>query len=384
MRGHIVKRYKDSYTIVVELGNDPSTGKRKQQWMSIKGTKKDAEKKLADMLHQLDNGSFIKTSKTKFGEFLEQWLENYRFKLSPRGYERYAGIIKKHLIPALGNITVNQLKPEHLQKHYTDCQLKGLSSSTVRYHHAILHVALETAVKWGLAARNPADAAEPPRVRHHEMQVWDEDEINKFIESAKDNRYYALFYTALFTGMRRSELLGLKWTDVDFIMSQIHVSRGLHQLKNGSYIYTETKSNTSRRTIALSPSANLVLQQHREKRKLECLQLQTKFEDSELVFCDTDGQPLRPNTVTRAWTTQAKRAGVKVIRLHDARHTHASIMLKQGIHPKVVQERLGHSSIQMTLDIYSHVAPGIQAAAAARFDEIVRPGSDIQTADRTR
>jgi integrase len=371
MRGHIIKRYKDSYSIVLNLGIDPSTGKRKQQWVSVKGTKKEAEKRLSELLHQLDNGIIMKPSKTTVKEFLERWLKDYQPNLSPRGYERYQGIIVGHLIPKLGNIALTQLKPEHLQKHYTMIQSAGLSPRTVRYHHAVIHVALKTAVRWGLLARNPADAVTVPRVRRNEMQTWSEYEVEQFLNAAKVSPYYALFYTALFTGMRRSELLGLKWEDIDLLLGQIYVSRGLHQLKDGTYIFTEPKSAKSRRMIALPPSAILLLKEHYEKQALDRIMMDKPLHESDLVFGTPEGKPLRPNTVTRAWESLASHAGLKVIRLHDARHTHASIMLKQGIHPKIVQERLGHSSIQMTLDTYSHVTPGLQEAAAARFDEVL-------------
>ncbi len=194
--------------------------------------------------------------------------------------------------------------------------------------------------------------------------------------------YYALFYTALYTGMRRSELLGLKWGDVDFIMSQVYVNRSLHHLKDGSYVFTQPKSTRSRRTIALSPSAILTLRDHYEKQKLEQAMLGISLKDDDLVFGQLDGKPLRPNTVTRAWTMLAGRAGVKVIRLHDARHTHASLMLKQGVHPKIVQERLGHASIQMTLDTYSHVAPGLQQAAAEGFDRLLNRKAENEAVDK--
>ncbi len=200
------------------------------------------------------------------------------------------------------------------------------------------------------------------------MQIWNEEEAGRFLEAAKGTHYYALFYTALFTGMRRSELLALRWQDIDFIYGQIYVSRSLHQLKDGSYVFTQPKSERSRRTIALPPSAFLVLKEHREAKETEALLLGKPLSDNELVFCNL-GQPIRPDTITRAWPMLAAKAGVRVIRLHDARHTHASLMLKQGIHPKVVQERLGHSTISITLDTYSHVAPGLQEAAAKRFDE---------------
>jgi integrase len=370
MRGHIVKRSQDSYTIVLNLGRDPSTGKRRQQWLSVKGTKKDAEKRLSELLSQLDNGIYIKPMKSTLAEFLKLWLRDYtKANLSPRGYERYESIVRVHLVPSLGSISLTQLRPEHVQKYYTAKLNSGLAARTVRYHHVVLHIALKTAVKWGLASRNVVDAVDPPRARNTEMKTWDEDNIIRFLNTAKGTPYYALFYTALFTGMRRSELLALRWQDIDFIFSQISVNRGLHQLNDGSYIFTQPKSAKSQRTIALSPSAILVLKEHHEKQKLERIMQGIPLTDEDLVFSHPDGKPLRPNTVSRAWTILAARAGVKVIRLHDARHSHASLMLKQGTHPKIVQERLGHSTISVTLDTYSHVAPGLQEAAANRFDE---------------
>ena len=370
MRGHITKRGKDSYTIVLNLGRDPETGKRKQQWISIKGTKKDAERRLSELLIQLDNGTYIKPGKSTLAEFLKLWLRDYaKPNLSPRGFERYESIVRVHLTPGLGNIPLTKLRPEHIQKYYTHKLNTSLSATTVRYHHVVLHIALKTAVKWGLVVRNATDAVDPPRTRNTEINTWDEDEIIHFLNTAKDTLYYALFHTALFTGMRRSELLALRWQDVDFIYSQISVSRGLHHLNDGSYIFTQPKSVKSQRTIALSPSAILVLKEHHEKQKLESIMQGITPIDNDLVFSHPDGKPMRPNTVSRAWTTLAARAGLKVIRFHDARHSHASLMLKQGAHPKIVQERLGHSTISITLDTYSHVAPGLQEAAANRFDE---------------
>jgi len=385
MRGSIVKRGRNSYSIVIPLGTDPQTGKYKHQWLSVKGTKREAECRLSEVLHQLDTGTFMKPGKTTFREYIEKWLEDYaKPNLSPRGFERYRGLIRKHLIPDMGGITLTQLKPEHLQRHYTLKLNEGLSARTVRYHHGVIHKALQTAIKWGLLNRNVADSVDVPRVRRTDMQIWDEDDIARFLEAAKGGPYYALFHTALYTGMRRSELLGLRWQDIDFILSQIYVNRGLHHLKDGSYVFTEPKSTRSRRTIALSPSAFLVLHDHYEKCKLEGIMLGLPLSDNDLVFGTLEGKPLRPNTITRAWAILAARAGVKVIRLHDARHTHASLMLKQGIHPKIVQERLGHASIQMTLDTYSHVTPGLQQAAAERFDELLNHRRENEAVERIR
>jgi len=374
MRGHIVKRGKDSYSVKVSLGFDQSAGRYKYQWVTVKGTKADAQKRLTELLHQLDTGVYLKPGKTTVAEYLTAWLRDYaKPSLSPRGYERYESVIRVHLKPALGHIPLTQLRPGHLQKHYTALLDAGLRPRSVRYDHVILHKALETAVKWGLVSRNVADATSPPKAGRTDIQTWDESEMGQFLETAKDTQYYALFYTALFTGARRSELLALRWSDIDFILSQLNISRGLHQLRDGRYVFTQPKSAKSLRSIALSPSAILVLDHHRMAKNIEAKMLGIELKDTDLVFCHLDGKPLRPNTVSRAWGMTATRAGVKVIRFHDARHTHASIMLKQGIHPKIVQERLGHASIQITLDTYSHVAPGLQQAAANRFDEVLSP-----------
>jgi integrase len=355
---------------VLNLGRDPATGKIKQQWVSIKGAKKDAEKRLSELLHQLDNGTFIVPSKTTLAEYLERWLKDYVWpNLSPETAEGYEHIIHRYIIPYLGSMILTQLKPEHLQKYYAEKKAGGLSAQTIRHHHSAIHKALKDAVEWGLLSRNVADAVSPPRVQRPDLQIWNENEIARFLEEAKGGPYYALFYSALFTGMRRSELLALCWKDVDFILAQVSVNRSLHVLNGGNVVFRSTKTSMGRRTIALPPSAIITLKEHGEKQDLERTMLGIQLRDDDLVFAHYDGTPLLPNTVSHAWIKLVRRTGLKSIRLHDARHSHASLMLKQGIHPKIVQERLGHASIQVTLDTYSHVAPGLQAAAAKRFDE---------------
>ena len=379
MRGHITKRGKDSYSVVIELEKDAVTGKRKQHWESVKGNKKAAEKRLSELINQLDNGIFIKPDKTTLSVYLDKWLIDYaQVNVSPRTLEGYEHIIKRHIIPALGNITLTQLKPEHLQKYYAnklkDGRLDGkgnLSLKTVRHHHVTIHDALQTAVKWGLIIRNPADAVTPPKPQRQEMNTWNEDEINKFLDAAKQTDYYAIFYLALFTGMRRSEILALRWQDIDFIYSQIYVSRSLHHLRDGSIVIRQPKTAKSNRKIAISQSVLAVLEEYRDKQEGLHLLSGNPLTDDSLVFCHEDGNSLLPDTITHAWIKLVRKTGLKNIRLHDARHSHASLMLKLGIHPKVVQERLGHSSIQVTLDTYSHLAPGLQEAAAEKFDQML-------------
>ena len=289
-----------------------------------------------------------------------------------------------HLIPSLGSMVLAQLKPEHLQRYYSEKLSGGLSAQTVRHHHTALHKALQTAVEWGLIFRNAADAVRAPYVQRADMQTWNEDDITRFLDVAKDSPYYALFYTALFTGMRRSELLALRWSDLDLLLCHVYVSRSLHVLRGGKVVFRPPKTAKGRRMIALSPSAVSVLRKHKEKQEMERLFLGKTLTNEDLVFSHFDGTPLLPNTVTHAWIKMVRGAGLKAIRLHDARHTHASLMLKQGAHPKIVQERLGHSSIQITLDTYSHVASGLQEAAAERFDEEFSGGYNITANDSRR
>ncbi|MCL0079931.1 site-specific integrase [Dehalococcoidia bacterium] len=182
--------------------------------------------------------------------------------------------------------------------------------------------------------------------------------------------------------MRRSELLALRWCDVDLLLCQLYVTRTLHHLRNGEIVFRSPKTSKGRRLVALSPSTVLVLREHKEMQAATRTMMGIAVQDDDLVFSDLNGKPLLPNTVTHAWIKLVKRAGLEGIRLHDARHSHASLMLKAGTHPKIVQERLGHASIQITLDTYSHVAPGLQQAAANRFDDLVIPRCENEAVEK--
>ncbi len=379
MRGHIRKRSKNSWTIVLSLGHDPQTGKKKYLWHSIKGTKRDAEKSLAELLHQVDTGGFVKPGKLTVATFLERWLRDYVWPLlSPKTAEGYQDIVRRHLIPKLGQIPLTELKPKHIQEFYAKALSSGrldgkggLSPNSILRYHQCLHSALESAGKWGLVARNVADAVDPPRTNKHRLNTLDEDGINSVLQAAESTPHYALFYCALFTGMRRSELLALRWCDVDLLLGQISVNRSLHHLRNGAVIFRAPKSVKGRRMVALSPSTCIVLRKQREKQEALSTMMGKRLEDSDLIFSQADGRPLLPDSVTHAWVKLVRKVGLNGVRLHDARHTHASLLLKQGVHPKVVQERLGHASIAITLDTYSHVSPGLQEAAALKFDQLL-------------
>ena len=226
--------------------------------------------------------------------------------------------------------------------------------------------------------RNVCEAVDSPKTKHHEMKTMSESDIHIFLELSRPTPYYTLFYTILFTGMRRSELLALQWSDVDLLLCQVSVNRSMEYRHNATpeerITFKQPKTAKSRRQIALSPSNCIVLREHRESQEKQRLSLNLPvLTDSDLVFSHYDGSPLLPNSVTHAWIKLVRRCGLKGVRLHDARHTMATIMLKQGKHPKIVSERLGHASIAITLDLYSHVIPGLQQAAANKFDDIVLP-----------
>ncbi len=358
MKGSIKQRG-NSYQVRVSLGKDLASSKYRNYFETVSGPKKEAERRLRVLLTKIDRGVFVRPSKCTLGEYLKMWLlDCVKPNLSSRTYELYSYICEKHILPTLANVSLIEIKPTHLQHLYAEKQVAGLSNRTVQLIHVTLNKALNNAVKTELLSRNVVKAVDTPKVQRHEMRTMSETDIQLFLEMAHSTQYYSLFYTALFTGMRRAELLALRWQDVDLLLCQLSVIR--------------SKTNKSRRMISLSPSTVAVLQEHREaQEKLrQSLELPS-ISDSDPVFSHYDGSPLLPNSVTHAWIKLTRRCGLDGIRLHDARHTHASLLLKQGVHPKIVQERLGHAGIAITLDLYSHVAPGLQEAAANKFDDIV-------------
>ncbi|ACZ62560.1 tyrosine-type recombinase/integrase [Dehalococcoides mccartyi] len=381
MRGHIKKRANGTWSIVVYMGRDPKTGKKIYQWQTVKGTKSHAEKELAALINRKNNGSFVKPTKTTVGTFLESWLETYAScNTAPRTFERYSQIVRLHLTPNLGRIELTQLRPEHIQAYYSKALSGGrvsgggLSAQTVKHHHRVLSEALNHAVKWGLLARNVAMAVDPPRPEKREMHtIAPEDMSVLFEEAAKMEKnsglpYELIFMTALHTGMRRGEILALRWSDIDLAKSKIYVRCSLQCLKNGEIIIREPKTPGSRRLVSMTPSLLEKLIIHKESSSANMILQGKTLQGDSLVFAHFDGTPINPNTVSPAFAKIAKRAGLN-LRLHDLRHSHATLMLTAGVHPKIVSERLGHSTVAFTLDTYSHVIPGLQDAAAKTFEK---------------
>lgn len=376
MRGSIVNR-NGNYSIVLNLEHDPETGKRKQHWIAVKGNKKEAEHQLNEMVNQLQHGTFVKPSKMTVGNHVEQWLGNYVApNLSPSTAETYCFIATKHLLPRLGNITLTALRPQAVQALYSDKVKSGLSNATIQKIHNILHKALDNAVKTGLIVNNPLSMVERPKVQRRGMTTMTVTDIHILLEYARTSPYHSLYYTLIFTGMRRGEALALKWGDVDLLLLKISINKSLSYLntpKDGDRILLKTpKTAKSRRYISITPSNAAVLREHHQKqnetRQSLGLPLLT---DNDFVFATYDGKPYLPNSITHAWIKLTRRCGLPRIRLHDCRHTYATQLMSQNVHPSIVANQLGHASVRTTLDLYSHVSPALQATAAMKFDDIV-------------
>ena len=367
MRGSIIKRSKGSWTIIINLGRDPATAKRKQQWVTIRGTKKQAETRLAELLNQMDTGGFIKPTKETFGSFLQRYLDDYiSTQIRATTLEAYQQR-GKHLIDGFGHIPVLELREEHIHKYYRE-KSKTLSPGTLIKHHNLLRSALSQGVIWRTLTRNVAEAVKPPKVSRKEMRALTGPEVHRMLEACEDTAWHSIFHTLTWTGLRRSELLGLRWKDVDLILASLRVVQSVQRLNTGEFIVQEPKTASGRRTIALSPASCLVLREHREKQEADATLLGRQLAEDDLVFSHPDGSPRDPSTLTLAFRRLTRRIGLDGVRLHDLRHTMASLYLEQGVNPKTVAERLGHASVTITLDLYSHCLPGVQEAAAVQFD----------------
>ena len=387
MKGHIRQRSKGSWEIFYDMGDDPVTGKRRQKSQTVKGTKRDAQRVLREVLLSLEQGAYIKPNKVALGEWLRQWLKEYAsMNTTDRTQESYKYIIERHLIPLMGNIMLHELQPQHIQSYYADKMREGrtdgkggLSARSVVYHHRILSKALDYAVKMGMVVRNVAGVVQPPRVKKVTMRTLSPEEVSRFMEAAQDTDYYVFFSTLLFTGLRRGELLALRWRNLDLIENTLTVVETAYTLGNGDYIIKEPKTVQSRRSVKLSVALVELLKAYRIDQEILRIQLGVSLDADDFVFIRPDGKPLNPNAVTLAFRRIVKKACLRNLRIHDLRHTHATLMLKMGIHPKVVSERLGHASIGITLDIYSHVLPGLQEEAAEKFDTIFETDANVKS-----
>lgn len=363
--GTIYKRQDGRWVASVTLPG----GKRKSFYGQ---TRQEVAQKLTVGLKARLDGMPLPSEQLKVGRFLEEWLQTTQPSVRPTTWLRYKQLICLHAIPALGTLQLTRLEPRQVQKLYADLLAQGQAPASVRQLHAVLRRAFNQAVKWGTVARNVIALATPPRVARHEIQPLTAAQARALLEAARGERLEALYVMALSSGMRLGELLGLRWSDVDLDGNMVQVRQILVRMPSGLR-FGEPKTKRSRRRIALSTGARDSLRQHRARQATERLRLGPVWEDYDLVFANEIGKPLDAgNFVRRDFWRVLNKAGLPRCRFHDLRHTCATLLLQQGVHPKVVSELLGHGSIGLTLDTYSHIIPDMQQHAATTIDGLLK------------
>lgn len=302
--------------------------------------------------------------------YLTSWLEATRASVRPATARRYEQYVRVHAAPTLARIPLTRLTAQHLQALYAERLAAGSSATTVAHLHAVLHRALEQATLWGMCARNVAVVATPPRISRRQMTALSPDQARALLAAIVGDRREALYVLALTSGMRQGELLGLRWADVDLDRRSVYVHASLQRSAEGM-AFVEPKTSRSRRQISLTDAATAALRRHRTTQLEERLALGAAWNDLDLVFPNTIGRPLEASNVLKGFRGTLERVGTPRIRFHDLRHTAATLLLAQGVHPKIVSEMLGHSQIAVTLDLYLHVTPTMQRGAAAAMDALL-------------
>jgi integrase len=375
MKGYFRKRGK-TWSFTLDIGKD-AQGKRKQKTKGGFKTKKAAEEACAELISQLRRGEYIEPSKSTLTEYLQEWMDSSaKQTLKQTTFDTYQIVIKKHLVPELGQIKLNQLTPAMIQKFYSRKLEDGFSGDYVRYMHSILHKALNQAVKWQFLYKNPAEHVTPPKLNLKEKSIWTIEEASHFLKYTQKEHYYIAYLLAIHTGMRQGEILGLRWKDCDLEKGLLRIQQTLGRTRKG-LMFQEPKTRGSKRVITLTNQVLDALKRHKAKQNQQKLLLGRGYQDHDLVNSTLEGKPINPRNLIRNFHRMIEKSGVPKLRFHDLRHTHASIMLQLGEHPKIVSERLGHSRTGVTLDIYSHVIPNLQADAAKKFGDAMnrKPGS---------
>ncbi|NNC81464.1 MAG: site-specific integrase [Acidimicrobiales bacterium] len=392
MQGHIRKRTHTTkagkqtinWYVVVDLGRD-ANGKRRQKWHGGFNTRKEAEVARSRIVGDLHDGTYTEPTKLTLREWVEdRWLPTVQTQVKPSTFESYRRNMSHHVLPTLGGRGIRDIGPGQLNSLYAELLASGrrngpggLSAKTVHYIHTILHKALADALDASLVAANVAERAKPPRPRARattELRFWTPEQLRCFLRFVEGQRLQAAWHVSAMTGMRRGEVLGLRWADVDLGSARIHVRQALVSV--AYELVVSTPKNHRARVIDLDRGTVEQLYSHRQHQLNERAVWAIDYQDADLVFCKENGEPLHPQTYTQSFERLIARTDLPKIRLHDLRHTHATIALRAGVQPKVISERLGHESPAFTLKQYAHVIPGMQADAAARVASIIA-GSDV-------
>ncbi|WP_196493799.1 tyrosine-type recombinase/integrase [Ornithinibacillus caprae] len=373
MRGHIRKRG-NKYAIVIDIGRDHKN-KRKQKWFSGYERRKDAEKDLPKIINKLEKG-YKDPADMTMEEYFNQWLDRKKSTVAPGTYEHYESYMRKHIIPGLGTWKVSKLESHHVESFLIDLNNKKVPNSdkvisqrTKKHIYRILSSALKKGKRYGIKEGIMEDI-EAPKVDRKEIEYWTEDEVQSFMSNLKSKNHALPIILALATGMRRGEILGLRWSHVDFDKKKISVYQQLKKDDTGEWkLSPQLKTSTSYRTIDIDDDTIEILKDHKRQQEKDKMKCGPDYEDRNLVCCTSTGGVIRPTYLRTVFNRTIEKSGVKDISFHGLRHTHATLLLRAGVHPKVVQERLGHRSIQTTLDTYSHIIPGIQEVAATSIQK---------------
>jgi len=371
-RGTIKSRSPGSYWIRYSLGRDPVSGKRRFATATIRGTRKQAERELVRLLRTVDTGEHVDPSRMTVGDWLELWTQTIKAEVSPSTHERYAIIVRCYLKPGLGTIQLQRLTPSDIQKAYNNFD-RNPSPRTRRHIHRILKSALARAVEQQALPRNPADALKRlPKVEVEPIATLTVEQSSRLLKAIRHTTTYWPTLIALATGMRRGEILALRWKNLDLEHGVVRVVESLEQTKAGLR-FKSTKTDKAR-AVPLPKFAIDELRGWKRQQAENLLRLGVRQSPSMLVCAREDGQPKQPTSLTHEFTYLIGRVkDLPRVRFHDLRHSHATQLLAAGVHPKIVQERLGHSTISITMDLYSHVSETMQSDATARLDQAYGP-----------
>jgi integrase len=368
--------------VVVDLGTDPDTGTRRRKWHSGYRTKRDAERARVEILRRLDTGSYIEPTTVTVAEYLAaEWLPAIRGQIRASTFDACELHVRRYIAPRIGDVPLQKLTRGRVKALYAELaeagrerRTGGLSPKTVHNVHLTLRKALADAVADDLIPRNPAERAHKLPTDRPEMRTWSPEQLKCFLDHVAEDWLAACWRLAATTGMRRGELLALRWEEVALDAGRVTVVRQLVKA-DGGVRYGRPKTSRGRRMVAIDAATVAALRTHRRKQLEIKVAVGRGFKDEGLIFCMPDGSPIDPDGLTQRFERHVRQAGLPRIRLHDLRHTHATLALAAGVHPKVVQERLGHSSIVVTLDTYSHAIPALQEDAAARLAALVDGGA---------
>ncbi|RJS61754.1 site-specific integrase [Bacillus sp. PK3_68] len=364
-----VKKDGNTWYYVLELGK--VNGKRKQKKKRGFKTKKEAQNALIEAEHSLlKNGIFSEPSKMLYKDYLNNWLDDKKLIIKESTFKTYNWLIGRYIIPYLGHLEISKITPMDIQKFYNELINKDiLSRENVQKIHSLINDSLNKAERWELVKRNVASLVDRPRAFKNELKVWDIEEVKSFLTAAQSSRYYIAFLLALTTGMRQGEILALRWKDLDFISNTVSIRQTLSH--TGNKIIPGAKTRSGLRSITLPLETMSALSKQKKIVQYEKRIADLIYNDHDLIVCTNVGTPCSPRNLLRSFYSLTKKANVTRIRFHDLRHTHATLLLKEGIHPKVVAERLGHSNIRITLDTYSHVLPTMQLETANKINELL-------------